>query len=128
MRARIVGTYERPRLSLFRSNRNLFVQIIDDVSGKVLASAWTKEGLSGGASEKDGAKKTASRAKKSGHATEKVSAARKSVKYAGDLGMAIAKKSAEKKIKRVVFDRGGYAYHGKVKAFAEGARKGGLVF
>ncbi len=128
MRARISGDSLRPRLSLFRSNKNLSAQIIDDVSRKVLVSAWTKEIFQDRVSAKGGAKKSASRTKRPVHATENASAVRKNVTYARNLGMAIAKKAVEKKIKQVVFDRGGYAYHGKVKAFAEGARKGGLIF
>lgn len=88
-----------------------------------MVSAWTKEIL------QDGTKKPVSRAKHSGKTVKQSgSNAKNNITSAVKLGAAIAKKATEKKIKRVVFDRGGYAYHGKVKAFAEGARKGGLVF
>lgn len=94
VRAKIRGTSERPRLSVFRSNRHILAQLVDDESGKTIASANDM-----------GPKKTA----------EKV-------------GEEIAKKALEKKITTVVFDRGGYKYHGAVKSVAEGARKGGLRF
>lgn len=128
VRARVFGVADKPRLCVFRSNKNLSVQIIDDVSGNVLVSAWTKEIAQGAASAKSG-KKSASGAKHSEKVVKhgNVSAAN-NIASAEALGAAIAKKAMEKKIKQVVFDRGGYAYHGKVKAFAEGARKGGLQF
>ncbi|NCD00948.1 50S ribosomal protein L18 [bacterium] len=88
------------RLSVFRSNKELFLQIIDDVKGVTLVSASTKE------------------LKKKGTKTEQ----------AFELGKVIAEKAKDKKISKVVFDRGSYRYHGRVKAVAEGAREGGLVF
>jgi large subunit ribosomal protein L18 len=97
VRAKVQGTAERPRLTVFRSNRYLYVQLVNDVVGKTLASA-----------------KTASAGKK----TDSSRAA----------GAAVAKKAAELGIKEVVFDRGSYRYHGRVKAAAEGAREGGLKF
>lgn len=119
VRARVFGVTDKPRLSIFRSNRHLSAQIIDDLFGKVLVSAWTKELAPEKGSVRSGAaKKIASGVK---HLAN-------SMASAAELGAIIAKKAVEKKIKQVVFDRGGYAYHGKVKAFAEGARKGGLVF
>ncbi len=103
-RARAIarGTAERPRLSVFRSNRFTYVQLINDENGKTVASVSTQE-LS-----------------KKGKIT-KGDAARK-------LGEMIAKKAIEHKIKEVVFDRGQYRYHGRVKGVAEGAREGGLKF
>jgi large subunit ribosomal protein L18 len=101
-RAKITGTAEKPRLSIFRSNRYTFVQLIDDSSGKTLAGASTREL----------AKNKKSKAKKSDIAAE--------------LGELIAKKAVEKGVKKAVFDRGKYKYHGRVKAVAESARKGGL--
>lgn len=93
VRAKIIGTAERPRLSVFRSGRRISVQLIDDRSGHTLASA---------AGEKS-----------------RASAAR--------VGALIARRGSEKKINRAVFDRGGYRYHGAVKAVAEAARKGGMA-
>lgn len=103
VRAKVKGTSERPRLSVFRSNRGVFAQLVDDVAGKTLVSAGM---------EKGGAKK------KKGTKTE----------LAHDAGVALAKKALEKKIAKAVFDRGGYRYHGIVKAVADGARKEGLKF
>lgn len=98
IRSRVKGTGIRPRLSIFRSNRYLWAQLIDDETGHTLAAVGTR-GVSG------------SRTAAAGAAGEKIA------------GMAV-----EKKIKAVVFDRGGYRYHGLIKAIAEGARKGGLAF
>lgn len=98
-RAKVFGTAEKPRLAVFRSLRGVYAQVIDDVSGKTLFSAsW----------------KNVSDAKKN------------TVDGATAIGRAIAKKCTEQGIQSVVFDRSGYAYHGKVKAIADGAREGGL--
>jgi len=94
----------RPRLSVFRSNRFIYAQIIDDATGKTLASA------SDLAVRKDLPK------------------VRAKVEIAFLVGESLAKKALKAKIEKVVFDRGKYRYHGRVKALAEGARKGGLVF
>ena len=102
VRSKISGTPECPRLDVFRSAKHIYVQIIDDVSGVTLASASTLEkdfGEYGG--NKEAAKK---------------------------VGETIAKRALEKGIETVVFDRGGYIYHGRVKELAEGAREGGLKF
>ena len=102
VRGKISGTAERPRLNVFRSNKNITAQLIDDVNGVTLAAAASNEkdfGISGGNCE--GARK---------------------------VGQLIAKRAAEKGITEVVFDRGGYIYHGRVKELAEGAREGGLKF
>jgi large subunit ribosomal protein L18 len=100
VRGKITGTAERPRLFVFRSNRGIFAQLIDDDSGKTLASAsWL--GMT--------------------HKGDKTS-------QAGEVGKAIAAKAKAAGIETVVFDRGGYLYHGRVKALAEGAREGGLSF
>jgi len=101
VRSRIVGTAERPRLSVYRSSKHLYAQLIDDDAEKTLI------GLS-----------DAPLGKKKMTKTERATA----------LGEALAKAAIERKIKRVVFDRGGYAYHGRTKALADGARKGGLQF
>ena len=103
MRAKIKGTSGIPRVSVFRSNKHIFAQIIDDSSKKTLVSSAVK-------STKKGTIK--------GNKTEKASV----------IGEALAKKAQETGINKVVFDAGGYKYHGRVKALAEGLRKGGLKF
>ena len=105
IRNRFSGTAERPRLAVFRSNNHMYAQVIDDVAGKTLVSASTLE--------KD--------IKSALKATDNVDAAA----YIGDV---VAKRAMEKGIKAVVFDRGGYIYHGKVAALAEAARTAGLEF
>ena len=102
VRRKISGTSERPRLWVYRSNNNIFVQIIDDVAGKTLVSCSTLD--------KD---------IKTKHANKEA---------AKEVGTMIAKKAMKKNIKTVVFDRGGYIYHGVVKELAEAAREGGLEF
>ncbi len=105
IRNRFSGTAERPRLAVFRSNNHMYAQVIDDVAGKTIVSASTLE--------KD--------IKSALKATDNIDAAA----YIGDV---VAKRAMEKGIKAVVFDRGGYIYHGKVAALAEAARKAGLEF
>ena len=102
VRRKISGTAECPRLCVYRSNTNLYAQIIDDVAGNTLVSASTLD--------KD---------VKIKHANKEA---------AKEVGTLIAKKAAEKNIKTVVFDRGGYVYHGVVKELAEAAREAGLKF
>ena len=102
VRAHISGTAERPRLDVFRSAKHIYAQVIDDVSGKTLAAAGSNEkdfGIYGG-----------------------------NVEAAKKLGGMIAERALKAGIENVVFDRGGYLYHGRVKALAEGAREGGLKF
>lgn len=105
MRNKIQGTTERPRLAVFRSEKHIYAQIIDDMTGTTLVAASTVE--------KD--------IKASVKATSNVEAA-------AAVGTAIAKKAAAKGIEEVVFDRGGFLYHGRVKALAEAAREAGLQF
>ena len=105
IRNRFSGTAERPRLAVFRSNNHVYAQVIDDVAGKTLVSASTLE--------KD--------IKAELKNTDDTDAATK-------VGEIVAKRALEKGIKAVVFDRGGYIYHGKVKAVAEAAREAGLEF
>jgi large subunit ribosomal protein L18 len=101
VRGKVSGTAERPRLDVFRSNKNIYAQIIDDVKGVTLVSASSVEkDFVGGGNKEDAFK----------------------------VGEMIAKRAADKGIIDVVFDRGGYIYHGRVKELAEGARKGGLKF
>src|SRR3954462_8585132 len=101
IRGKIAGTAERPRLSVFRSNKSIYAQVIDDAPGTTLAAASTKHlaAVSGKKSEQ-----------------------------AGEVGKPLAQRAKEKGVGRVVFDRGGYLYHGRVKALADGAREGGLEF
>ena len=102
VRRKISGTAERPRLCVYRSNANIYAQIIDDVAGNTLVQASTLD-----------------KEIKIKHANKEA---------AKELGTLIAKRAADKKIKTVVFDRGGYIYHGVVKELAEAAREGGLEF
>ena len=102
VRGKISGTPERPRLNVFRSNANIYAQIIDDVNGVTLASASTLD------KEFEGAAGNCEAAKK--------------------VGLRVAERAKAKGISVVVFDRGGYIYHGRVAALAEGAREGGLEF
>ena len=102
VRAKISGTPERPRLNVFRSEKNIYAQIIDDVAGNTLvaASSLDKE-IEGNGGNKEGARK---------------------------VGEMIAQAAKAKGIENVVFDRGGYLYHGRVQELADGAREGGLKF
>jgi large subunit ribosomal protein L18 len=102
IRGKVAGTAERPRLAVFRSNKGVFAQLIDDETGKTIAGAsWL------------GLKKSFK-----GNKTEQ----------AAEVGKALAEVAKKAGIESVVFDRGGYLYHGRVKALAEGAREGGLKF
>ncbi len=107
-RAKLHGTASQPRLSVFRSNKYIHAQLIDDNAGKTLVSGSTKSKEAGNAA---GNSKSAKNAK---------------ITQAETLGQSIAKKAVEKGIKKAIFDRGSYKYHGRVKALAEGARAGGL--
>ena len=102
VRGKVSGTAERPRLCVYRSLNHIYAQVIDDVKGVTIAAAGSNEkdfGMTGG--NKEAAKK---------------------------VGELIAKRAADKGVSLVVFDRGGYIYHGRVKELAEGAREGGLKF
>ena len=107
-RKRISGSTERPRLSVFRSVTHIYAQVIDDLSGKTLASASSLEPTVKGAFTKG--------------------VAGGNIKGAEAVGQAIAERSIGKGIKRVVFDRSGFLYHGRIRAVADAARKGGLEF
>ena len=104
VRAKVTGTAERPRLNVFRSSKHIYAQIIDDTKGNTLVSASTLDPELKGKAY--GGNRDAAKA----------------------VGQLIAKKAAEKGIKQVVFDRGGYLYHGRVADLAESAREGGLEF
>jgi len=100
VRAKIAGTAERPRVSVFRSNRGISAQLIDDIAGSTLvAVSWTEAPL------RDKAP----------------------MEQASEAGKQLAKRAADAGISQAVFDRGGYQYHGRVRAFAEGVREGGLT-
>ncbi len=106
IRKKVFGTKERPRLSVFRSNRYIMAQIINDENGTTLVSASSMASDLKDIGEIEGGKAAAAR----------------------EVGKLIAARAKDKGIEQVVFDRGGYLYHGRVKALAEGAREGGLVF
>jgi large subunit ribosomal protein L18 len=107
-RKRIAGTSERPRLSVFRSVTHIYAQVIDDITGRTLVSASTVEPSVKGSFAKN---------VRGGN-----------VKGAEAIGQVIAERSIEKGIKRVVFDRSGFLYHGRIRAVADAARKAGLEF
>ena len=100
VRQKISGTAERPRMSIFRSNKSIYVQLIDDVAEVTLAAASTKEAAGAGTK----------------------------IDQAKTVGQLIAEKAKAAGISKVVFDRGGYLYHGRVKAVADGAREAGMDF
>ena len=102
VRNKISGTAERPRLCVFRSNTNIYAQIIDDVAGNTIVSASTLD--------------------------KEVKTKKSNIEAAKEVGTLIAKRAVDKKITTVVFDRSGYIYHGVVKSLAEAAREGGLEF
>ena len=101
LRQRVIGSVERPRMSICVTNKHMYVQFIDDAAGKTLVSASSVEKGFEGGSNCDAAKK---------------------------IGQTVAERALKAGIEEVVFDRGGYIYHGRVKALAEGAREGGLKF
>jgi large subunit ribosomal protein L18 len=102
VRKNLEGTPEMPRMTVFKSNRYLYVQVVDDAAGATLASASTLE--------------------------ESLKGIKRNVEGAGKLGEEIGKRLKDKKVAKVVFDRNGYKYHGIVKAIADGARKAGIEF
>ena len=102
VRGRVSGTAERPRLVVFRSNRGIEAQLVDDLEGRTLASA--------------------------SHLAVKKSFKGDKTEQATEVGKLLAANAKKANIERVVFDRGGYLYHGRVKALADGAREGGLIF
>jgi large subunit ribosomal protein L18 len=101
IRAKVTGSAVRPRVSVFRSNRAIYAQVVDDATGTTLAAARSSEVDASGLDKSGVAKK---------------------------VGVLLAERARAKSIETVVFDRSGYLYHGRVKALAEGAREGGLVF
>ncbi|QRN85362.1 50S ribosomal protein L18 [Clostridia bacterium] len=105
VRRNISGTPERPRLAVYRSNKHIYAQLIDDVAGVTLVAASSKELSNAGKLEKSS-----------------------TIEAAAAVGKLVAEKAVAKQLKSVVFDRGGFLYHGRVKALADGAREGGLEF
>ena len=101
IRSKISGTKERPRVSVFKSNKAIYSQIIDDMSGNTLVSCSSVD------------------IKKFG---------KNNIESSKEVGIKLAEKAKKKGIKKVLFDRGGYVYHGKIKSFADGAREGGLNY
>ena len=99
VRKKVTGVQERPRLAVYRSNRQIYAQLIDDASGRTLAAATSPKDAGEGSSPKDAAKA---------------------------VGLALARRAQEAGIAQAVFDRGGARFHGRVKAIADGAREGGL--
>ncbi len=108
IRSKISGTAKCPRLSVYRSNSSMYVQLIDDKKGATIVSAHSKE-IKEVKADKDSKLGT-----------------KENTSFM--LGELIAKKGADKKVTKIIFDRGSYLYHGRVKALGEGARKGGLIF
>lgn len=104
IRKKLLGTSERPRLNVYRSLNHIYVQVVDDLHGQTLVSASTAEG-------KKGERRTGG-----------------NVASAKAIGKTIAERAKAKGIEKVVFDRGGYLYHGRIKAVADAAREGGLKF
>lgn len=124
IRVKISGSKDRPRLSVFKSNKNLYLQLIDDGEGKTLDSAHSREIKASFAPAEVTPSAKATDVKKV--LTGKKAAEDKDKKNAlgFELGRLIAKKAISKKIKKIVFDRGGYKYHGVIKDIADGAREG----
>lgn len=111
VRSRIFGTAEIPRVSVFKSNRHVFAQFIDDTSGKTIVSSDVSVGVPTEAS---------------GQSKKKFKMTKTEI--ASKIGETLAEKAKEAGIKKAVFDRGGFKYHGRIKAIAEGLRKGGIKF
>ena len=119
IRKKMQGTAERPRLNVYRSLNHIYVQVIDDLHGKTLVSASTAEGNAGEGKKAEGKKaEGAKEAKRTGG----------NVASAKTVGKTIAERAKAKGVTHVVFDRGGYIYHGRVKALADAAREAGLKF
>ncbi len=122
VRSKIKGTNKVPRLCVFRANKHIYAQLIDDEKGKTLVAASDLK-----SKIKSQKSKPQSNIRKLKENKEKIVRTGK-IADAYKIGNLIAEKAKEKKIEKVVFDRGGYKYHGRIKALAEGAREGGLKF
>lgn len=121
IRAKVRGTAERPRLSVYRSLTNLYAQLIDDDAGRTLVAGSLKDIAVP-------ARRPVHRSPKGEVGSAKREGGKLSVEGAKKLGTLVAKKAKAKKIEKVVFDRNAYKYHGRIKALAEAAREGGLQF
>ncbi len=139
VKAKLFGTKDRPRLCVFRSSKHIYVQLIDDEKGSTLLTACDQNLKKPKRKEKKEKTKIQDKNLAFGKNLDSRSARIKKTKetqkplggkvaIAFEVGKLIAEKAGKKKIKKVVFDRGGYKYHGRVKALAEGAREGGLMF
>jgi len=128
VRAKVRGTKEIPRLSVFRSNRGLYVQLINDEKGETLVNVSSKEVVGESKVQSQKSKVKSQKSKVKSKNKQKVETKLTKLEQAREVGKLIAKKALGKKIQKIVFDRGGYKYHGRVKAVAEGAKEGGLVF
>lgn len=132
VRNRVSGTPERPRVAVFRSNAHIYAQLIDDTAGVTLVSVSSlKIDASAAAAPKGEAKAEGKKSKKSDKgeaAAEKAVAAGRKIQLAREVGRLLAQAAQSKGFKKVAFDRGGYLYHGRVAALAEGAREAGLDF
>jgi len=121
IRAKIFGTAKVPRLCVFRSNKHIYTQLINDQNGKILVAVSNQALLTGRQELKSKISKTKKVQERDVKRTAKVA-------VAYQIGKLIAKKAKELKIEKVIFDRSGYKYHGRVRALAEGAREEGLKF
>jgi large subunit ribosomal protein L18 len=133
IRKKMQGTAERPRLNVYRSLNHIYVQVIDDLHGQTLVSASSAEGMKAEGKKPESKKAEGEQAEgqkadgqKDGQKKEKRTGG--NVAAAKALGKVIAQRAKAKGVKKVVFDRGGYIYHGRVKALADAAREGGLEF
>jgi large subunit ribosomal protein L18 len=129
IRKKMQGTAERPRLNVYRSLNHIYVQVIDDLNGQTLVSASSAEGMKAEGKKPEGKKAEGEKAE-----GEKAEGQKKGKRTGGNvaaakaLGKVIAERAKAKGEKKVVFDRGGYIYHGRVKALADAAREAGLEF
>jgi large subunit ribosomal protein L18 len=129
IRKKMQGTAERPRLNVYRSLNHIYVQVIDDLNGQTLVSASSAEGM-----KAEGKKPESKKAEGEKAEGEKAEGQKKGKRTGGNvaaakaLGKVIAERAKAKGVKKVVFDRGGYIYHGRVKALADAAREAGLEF
>jgi len=130
VRNRVSGTPERPRVAVFRSNAHIYAQLIDDTAGVTLVSVSSLkiDASAAAAAPKGEAKAEGKKSKKGEAAAEKTAAAGRKIQLAREVGRLLGQAAQSKGFKKVAFDRGGYLYHGRVAALAEGAREAGLDF
>jgi large subunit ribosomal protein L18 len=125
IRKKIAGTPQRPRLAVFRSQTHIYAQVIDDEAGRTLCSASSLDGDYQGKTKGEGKAKDKDKEKSKSKATVKRGG---DVAAAKAIGLLIASRAKDKGVDTVVFDRGGFHYHGRIKALADAAREGGLKF